>query len=212
MGGSPYKATPFAAGPRQVGQYGMVLPRFVEAAAAGEIKVVVGPRSALFAPVRDLGVVVVDEEHESSYKQDEKPRYHARDVALVRGREARLMEALFDFHPRLGATTVNPARLGGGQETVTIEGGGVLAAASTVQKDVAKGLEGTSNRTAAAAVGKAIAMERMLRATDGIDNVREVGAVVSEEACLLHAALAAVAPMPSWLFSPTSSENSSTFS
>jgi primosomal protein N' (replication factor Y) len=58
-----------------------------EGAAAGDIRVVVGPRSALFAPVRDLGVIVVDEEHETSYKQDEKPRYHARHAALVRGRE-----------------------------------------------------------------------------------------------------------------------------
>jgi primosomal protein N' (replication factor Y) len=48
---------------------------------AGEASVVVGPRSALFAPVRDLRLVVVDEEHESSYKQGSAPRYHARDVA-----------------------------------------------------------------------------------------------------------------------------------
>ena len=61
--------------------------RVHEAAATGEISVVVGPRSALFAPVRDLGVVVVDEEHETSYKQEEKPRYHARHMALVRARE-----------------------------------------------------------------------------------------------------------------------------
>jgi len=61
--------------------------RVHEAAARGEIRVVVGPRSALFAPVPRLGVVVVDEEHETSYKQDEKPRYHARHVALVRARE-----------------------------------------------------------------------------------------------------------------------------
>ncbi len=60
--------------------------RVHEAAAAGEVRVVLGPRSALFAPVRDLGVVVVDEEHETSYKQDEKPRYHARHAALVRAR------------------------------------------------------------------------------------------------------------------------------
>ena len=51
----------------------------------GEADVVVGPRSALFAPVRNLGLIVVDEEHEPSYKQDETPRYHARDVAVVRG-------------------------------------------------------------------------------------------------------------------------------
>ncbi|MFH1845874.1 MAG: primosomal protein N' [bacterium] len=61
--------------------------RVHEAAAAGEIKVVVGPRSAVFAPVRDLGVIVVDEEHESSYKQEDKPRYHARHVAVMRARE-----------------------------------------------------------------------------------------------------------------------------
>jgi primosomal protein N' (replication factor Y) (superfamily II helicase) len=50
----------------------------------GEATVVVGPRSALFAPVQNLGIIIVDEEHEPSYKQDETPRYHARDVAVMR--------------------------------------------------------------------------------------------------------------------------------
>ncbi len=54
------------------------------AAARGDIQVVLGARSAIFAPFRNLGLIVVDEEHESSYKQGEKPRYHARSVALVR--------------------------------------------------------------------------------------------------------------------------------
>ena len=52
----------------------------------GEARVVVGARSAIFAPLVNLGVVVVDEEHEPSFKQGQAPRYHARDVALARAR------------------------------------------------------------------------------------------------------------------------------
>ncbi|MDQ6719050.1 MAG: primosomal protein N' [Gemmatimonadota bacterium] len=51
----------------------------------GDKKIAVGARSAIFAPLENLGAIVVDEEHESSYKQGETPRYHAREVAVVRG-------------------------------------------------------------------------------------------------------------------------------
>ncbi|WP_456452478.1 primosomal protein N' [Hydrogenimonas sp.] len=52
----------------------------------GEVRIVAGPRSALFLPLRDIGCIVVDEEHDDSYKAHNRPRYHARDVALYMGK------------------------------------------------------------------------------------------------------------------------------
>lgn len=54
--------------------------------ATGQVKVVIGARSAIFAPFTRLGLVIIDEEHESSYKQEESPKYHAREVAAARAR------------------------------------------------------------------------------------------------------------------------------
>ena len=56
--------------------------------AAGKVQVVVGARSAVFAPTRKLGLIVIDEEHENTFKQESTPRYHARDVAVMRAQLA----------------------------------------------------------------------------------------------------------------------------
>jgi primosomal protein N' (replication factor Y) len=53
----------------------------------GEVQVAIGARSAIFAPFQNMGLIIIDEEHESSYKQEENPKYHARDIALWRARE-----------------------------------------------------------------------------------------------------------------------------
>ena len=67
----------------------------------GRAKIVIGARSAIFAPVEPLGLIIVDEEHENSYKQEESPRYHARDVAVVRGQRENATVVLGSATPSL---------------------------------------------------------------------------------------------------------------
>ena len=67
----------------------------------GEVKVVVGARSAIFAPFENIGIIILDEEHEATYKQEDTPRYHARDVAIKRAEHYRCPVILGSATPSL---------------------------------------------------------------------------------------------------------------
>jgi len=91
----------------------------------GEKQIVVGARSAVFAPLENLGAIIVDEEHESSYKQGETPRYHAREVAIVRAKNEGAVTVLGSATPSLESWAnaasgkfrllTLPERVGGGK-------------------------------------------------------------------------------------------------
>src|SRR3954454_25196323 len=79
------------------------------AVAANEVQVIVGARSALFLPYADLGMIIVDEEHDPAYKQEDGAHYHARDMAVVRAREAKIPIVLASATPSV-ETEVNARR------------------------------------------------------------------------------------------------------
>lgn len=105
----------------------------------GELRVVVGARSAVFAPVPDLGVIVVDEEHEPSFKQGNVPRYSARDIAVVRAKDAGGVCVLGSATPSL--ETWRNAREGRYRRLVLTErvGGGKLPRVEIVDMCQEKG-------------------------------------------------------------------------
>jgi primosomal protein N' (replication factor Y) len=78
---------------------------------SGEADVVVGARSAIFAPTHSLGLIVIDEEHENTFKQDTVPRYHARDVALERARIENAVVVLGSATPSLESFHISENRL-----------------------------------------------------------------------------------------------------
>ncbi len=80
---------------------------------SGEAKVVIGARSAIFSPVKDLGLIVIDEEQDASYKQGETPRYHAREVAAWRARETGAVLLLGSATPSLESYHASEPASGG---------------------------------------------------------------------------------------------------
>jgi primosomal protein N' (replication factor Y) len=125
----------------------------------GDKRIAIGARSAVFAPLERLGAIIVDEEHEGTYKQGEAPRYHAREVAIVRAREAGAVVVLGSATPSLESWTNAqagkyhllslPDRVGGGSlprvqvvDLRTETGPGAPAAMQALRRILSAPLEG----------------------------------------------------------------------
>ena len=134
----------------------------------GEKRIAVGARSAVFAPIQNLGAIVVDEEHESSYKQGESPRYHAREVAIVRAREQGAVVVLGSATPSL-ESWANAAsgkyRLLSLPERV---GGGKLPPVRVVDMRVPKGYEPPRTQTSETVARRVISEELEQRLRDRV--------------------------------------------
>ena len=132
----------------------------------GKANVAIGARSALFAPVQNLGLIVVDEEHETSYKQDSTPRYHARELAIVRGEIESAVVVLGSATPTL--ESIGKARRGA-YELLTLPR---RAGAGTLPKIVVQDLraEPKDVRRAGVALSRTLVlmMEERLRARDQV--------------------------------------------
>ncbi len=114
---------------------------------AGTMRIAIGPRSAVFAPVPRLGLIVVDEEHDGAYKQQDAPRYHARDVAVMRARMVGAVALLGTATPSLESAVNLTAGKYTGLALTRRAGGAPLPPVTVI--DLRQALRGRRDRTCA---------------------------------------------------------------
>jgi primosomal protein N' (replication factor Y) len=134
----------------------------------GEKRIAVGARSAVFAPIQNLGAIVVDEEHEGSYKQGESPRYHAREVAIVRARAQGAVVVLGSATPSLESWA---NAKGGKYRLLSLPervGGGKLPPVRIVDMRVPKGYEPPKTQTSETVARRVISEELEDRIRDRV--------------------------------------------
>lgn len=143
----------------------------------GDKRIVVGARSAIFAPLENLGAIIVDEEHEASYKQGETPRYHAREVAIVRAKNEGAVVVLGSATPSLESWTNAE---GGKYRLVTLPdrvGGGSLPKVEVVD------LRHRSTRLADTSTGPGTGYQSVIR--DELDHALAATLLRGEQSILL---------------------------